>query len=96
MYVLVIVSFFFFFFFFFFFKFGSINLVMYYVITLGIQHHKIWKFYIQSKYLHLYLTKYTHGNKLGNTCNNVTTNFGLYTSFFVKIMRNVLTIFQNL
>ena len=30
-------------------KFGSI----YYVITLGIQHHKDWKFYIQSK-----LTKY--------------------------------------
>ena len=26
---------------------------------------------------------YTHRNKLGNTCNNVTTNFGLYTSFFV-------------
>ena len=39
---------------------------------------------------------YTHGNKLGNTCNNVTTNFGLYTSFFVKIMKNVLTICQNL
>ena len=35
---------------------------------------------------------YTHGNKLGNTCNNVTTNFGLFISFFVKIMKNVLTI----
>ena len=39
---------------------------------------------------------YTHGNKLGNTCNNVTTNFGLYISFFVKIMKNVLTICQTL
>ena len=39
---------------------------------------------------------YTHGNKLGNTCNNVTTNFGLYISFFVNIMKNVLTICQNL
>ena len=34
---------------------------------------------------------YTDGNKLGNTCNNVTTNFGLYISFFVRIMKNVLT-----
>ena len=34
---------------------------------------------------------YTHGNKLGNTCHNVTTNFGLRISFFVKIMKNVLT-----
>ena len=25
--------------------------------------------------------KYTHGNKLGNTCHNVTTKFGLYISF---------------
>ena len=41
-------------------------------------------------------SKYTHGNKLGNTCNNVTTNFGLYISFFVKIMKNVLTTCQNL
>ena len=41
---------FFLFFFFFLKKIGSI----YYVITLGIQHHKIWKFYIQSKYLHSY------------------------------------------
>ena len=40
--------------------------------------------------------KYTHGNKLGNTCNNATTNFGLYKSFFVKIMKNVLTTCQNL
>ena len=32
---------------------------------------------------------YTHRNKLGNTCNNVTTNFGLYISFFVKPMNNV-------
>ena len=39
---------------------------------------------------------YKHGNKLGNTCNNVTTNFGRYISFFVKIMKNVLTICQNL
>ena len=39
---------------------------------------------------------YTHGNKLGNTCHNVTSNFGLYISFFVKIMKNVLTICQNL
>ena len=36
---------------------------------------------------------YTHGNKLGNACNNVTTNFGLYISFFVKHMNNV---FYNL
>ena len=35
-------------------KCGSI----YYVINLGVKHHKIWKFYIQSKYLHSYLTKY--------------------------------------
>ena len=34
---------------------------------------------------------YTHGNKLGNTCNNVTTNFGLNISFFVRIMKNDLT-----
>ena len=33
---------------------------------------------------------YTHGNKLGNTCNNVTTNLGLYISFFIGIMKNVL------
>ena len=39
---------------------------------------------------------YTHGNKLGNTCNNVTAKFGLYVSFFVKIMKNVLTICQHL
>ena len=39
---------------------------------------------------------YTHGNKLGNTCNNVATNFGLYISFFVIIMKNVLTICLNL
>ena len=39
---------------------------------------------------------YTHGNKLGNTCNNVTTNFGLNISFFVKIMKNVLITCQNL
>ena len=42
----------------------------------------------------LYL--YTHGNKLGNTCNNVTTNFGLYISFSVKIMKNVWTTCQNM
>ena len=29
----------------------------YHVINLGIKHHKIWMFYIQSKYLHSYLTK---------------------------------------
>ena len=39
---------------------------------------------------------YTHGNKLGNTCNNVTANFGLYISFFVNIIKNVLTICQYL
>ena len=45
-----------------------------------------------------WLSIYTHGNKLGNTYNNVTTNFGLYihVSFFVKIMKNVSTICQNL
>ena len=36
---------------------------------------------------------YTHGNKLEDTCNNVITKFGLYVSFFVKIMTNV---FDNL
>ena len=30
------------------------------------------------------LITYTHGIKLGNTCNNVTTNFGLSISFFIK------------
>ena len=39
---------------------------------------------------------YTHGNKLGNTCHNVTTTFGLDISFFVKDMKNVLTSCQNL
>ena len=39
---------------------------------------------------------YTHGNKLGNTSNNVTNHFGLYLSFFVKVMKNVLTLCQNL
>ena len=29
-----------------------------YVINLGVQHHKIWKFYMQSKYLYPYLTYY--------------------------------------
>ena len=38
----------------------------------------------------------THGHKLRNTCNNVTTNFGLYISFIVKFSKNVLTICQNL
>ena len=38
----------------------------------------------------------THENKLGNTCDNVTTNFGLYISFFVKSMNIVLEICQNL
>ena len=38
---------------------------------------------------------YTHGNKLGNMCNNVTTKFELYESFFVKNMKNVLTNCQN-
>ena len=33
---------------------------------------------------------------LRNTINNVTTNFGLYISFFVNIMKNALTICQNL
>ena len=42
------------------------------------------------------LAIYTHGNKLRNTCNNVTTTFGLNVSFFVKDMKNVLTICQNL
>ena len=36
-------------------------------------------------------SKYTHGNKLGNTFYNVTTSFGLYISFFVRIMKNILT-----
>ena len=41
--------------------------------------------------------KYTHGNKEGNTCNNMSTNFGLYMSFFVKNMKlSVLTTCQNL
>ena len=31
---------------------------VYYVINLGMQHYKIWKFYIHSKYLPPYLTKY--------------------------------------
>ena len=32
---------------------------------------------------------YTHGNKLGNTRNNVTTNFELYITIFVKNMKTV-------
>ena len=43
-----------------------------------------------------YWYKYTHGNKLGNTFNNVTTNLGLYISFFVKSTKTVLTLYQNL
>ena len=31
---------------------------IHYIINLGIQHKKIWKFYIQSKYLPSYITKY--------------------------------------
>ena len=31
---------------------------VYYVINLGMHHYKVWKFYIQSKYLPPYLTKY--------------------------------------
>ena len=32
------------------FKIKNKNNGLLYVINLGIQHHKIWKFYIQSKY----------------------------------------------
>ena len=39
----------------------------------------------------------THGNELGNTCYNVTTNFGMYICiFFVKNMQSVWTLCQNL